>query len=118
MLHILINKVGPPHYPELDKRSTLLACELTEQRNPTSPVFYSWVWKANEGNGCINQVARDEPESIIMKKKKNLEETNPSFANREMKPQRLRMPCSCYQSGPDFCMVGISLLAVYQNMIF
>lgn len=71
MLHILINKVGPPHYPELDKRSTLLAHKLRKQRKTQHPpVLYSWVWKANEGNGCINQVARDEPESIIMKKKK------------------------------------------------
>lgn len=63
------------NYPEGSKNvsweSTLLARELREQRKTQHPpVLYSWVWKANEGNGCINQVARDEPESIIMKKKK------------------------------------------------
>lgn len=77
--------------------------------------LYSWFWKANEENGCINRVVKDKLKSVV---KKYIVETNPSFASREMKHQHLRMPCSYYQSGPELCMVGISLLAVYPNMIF
>lgn len=55
---------------------------------------------------------------IKKKKEKSLAEINPSFANMEIKHQRSRMPYSCYKSSPEFCMFGISLLAVYPNMIF
>lgn len=44
-------------------------------------------------------------------------ETNLNFAHREM-IHCLKMPYSCYQSSPEFCMIRISVPAMYPSMIF
>lgn len=89
-------------------RSSVADPKLSEQHMAKHPpALKKWV--------CINGGVKYELISVI---KKSLVETNLTLANREIKHHCLWMPCSCYQSSPELYTAGISLLAVYQNMIF